>query len=196
MIYPELISANQFIKMPWKNGKGNTTELCVKRDAVSKEIIWRLSIASVSEDGDFSDFSGYQRMLVMIAGNGIQLSHQGQASLSLIHQYDFCSFDGAWATTATLLDGPITDFNVIYDPTRVRAKVAILNAGESKVFDSDADQLFALAHKTTASCTISNGSESKELEIAKGDLLRISGSGTTSATLAGEGIICVEIYNR
>lgn len=114
----ELIAANNFKRMPWKNGKGETIELIAIHDPLSNELVCRLSIASVTLDGDFSDFSGCKRTLMMIAGNGIALSHQSQEAhipiQTLTRQYQYCSFDGGWKTKAKLVDGPITDFNIIF----------------------------------------------------------------------------------
>jgi environmental stress-induced protein Ves len=62
----ELIAANSFKRMPWKNGKGKTTELIALHDPLTNELLCRLSIASVTLDGDLSYFSGCKRTLMMI----------------------------------------------------------------------------------------------------------------------------------
>jgi len=52
-----IISPQQFKQIPWKNGKGTTTELAISDGGTLDHFAWRLSIASVVEDGEFSDFS-------------------------------------------------------------------------------------------------------------------------------------------
>ena len=208
----ELIAANNFKRMPWKNGKGETIELIAIRDPLTNELVCRLSIASVTHDGDFSDFSGFQRILTMIAGNGITLSHQAQAASSsttssttsptpiltqsLTRQYQYCSFDGSWETKATLIDGPITDFNVIFKPQRVSAKVSIVKRGDSSDIENHANDLFLYAHKEPSTCSLHDGTIAKGIEIPKGDLLHISDPSLAKITVSGEGLICVEVVNR
>jgi environmental stress-induced protein Ves len=91
---------------------------------------WRLSIATVAEDGIFSDFSGYLRNLILISGKGISLkrSQNGIGSspaISVVDHLDkllsFSTFDGACKTEAKLIDGTITDFNLMHDPKKYQA---------------------------------------------------------------------------
>jgi environmental stress-induced protein Ves len=199
----ELIAANNFKRMPWKNGKGETTELIAINDPLTNDLLCRLSIASVTQDGDFSDFSCYQRTLMMIAGNGITLSHQTPAAQTptqipaqaLTRQYQYCSFDGGWKTKAKLIDGSITDFNVIFNPQRISAKVFVIKEGESNDLKNQANELFLYAHKEPSTCSLLNGKVPKKIEIPKGDLLHISNSDAANVTVSGEGLICVEIVN-
>ena len=49
-----IITPEQFNTIPWKNGKGQTTELAISENGSIDDFDWRLSIASVVEDGAFS----------------------------------------------------------------------------------------------------------------------------------------------
>lgn len=110
----KIISPDQFKKIPWKNGKGETTELAISDGGTLADFDWRLSMASVVEDGEFSDFTGYSRNLALIAGGGIELQY-GQAGVDMLEQIlDFATFDGGCKTVGRLKSGPITDFNLIY----------------------------------------------------------------------------------
>ena len=106
----------QFKNVPWKNGKGTTTELAINKNGSLDNFDWRISIASVAENGLFSNFSGYTRNLTLIAGNGIDLHHYHN-DVSKIHSLqsilDVSVFDGGSATTGELHKGEILDFNVI-----------------------------------------------------------------------------------
>lgn len=108
-----LIYPNQFKQIPWKNGKGTTTELAISESGTLEKFDWRLSIASVSEDGEFSDFSGYWRNLVLIKGNGIRLEHDKNTVAELKDILSISSFDGASKTSAKLYNGTIFDFNIM-----------------------------------------------------------------------------------
>ena len=108
-----VIHNNKFKKIPWKNGKGTTLELAISENGSLSDFDWRLSIATVSKNGAFSDFSGYSRNLILIDGKGIALHHNKNQVDRLEKILQFSTFNGADKTTASLFDGPITDFNVM-----------------------------------------------------------------------------------
>src|SRR5262249_61844367 len=62
--------------MPWKNGGGTTTEIAIDPpDAdVGGRFRWRPSIAEREGSGAFSAFVGYERTIMVIAGQGMDLS--------------------------------------------------------------------------------------------------------------------------
>jgi hypothetical protein len=61
--------------MPWANGKGVTIEMA--RADGPDGMLWRLSRASVVEDGPFSVFPGVERNLTVLTGPGFDLVGQG-----------------------------------------------------------------------------------------------------------------------
>ncbi len=99
-----IIEPIQFKTIPWKNGLGETTELAINDNASLDDFIWRISIASVINDGVFSDFSGYDRNLVLIEGKGINLQHDAKSTDLLEKTLDVASFDGGGETLGRLLD--------------------------------------------------------------------------------------------
>ena len=62
---------------------------------------------------DFSDFSGYDRILVLTEGNGVVLNHSNGQKDNLLRRFDFASFSGDLKTFAKLVNGPVKDFNVM-----------------------------------------------------------------------------------
>jgi environmental stress-induced protein Ves len=78
----QIINPNEFKRLPWKNGKGETIELAINEGGSLADFDWRISMASVTEDGPFSDFSGYQRHLLLLKGIGIELTHLDGASIN------------------------------------------------------------------------------------------------------------------
>ena len=57
--------------LPWKNGRGTTTELALwppDSNFEGGEFDWRLSIAPVDEPGPFSSFPGVERILTVTQG--------------------------------------------------------------------------------------------------------------------------------
>ena len=65
-----------YIRQPWKNGRGTTTELLHLRDPAGATLL-RLSRASVVEDGPFSLFPGIERNLTVLSGPGFRLIGPG-----------------------------------------------------------------------------------------------------------------------
>lgn len=64
-----------YIRQPWKNGKGVTVELA--RAEQDGALLWRLSMATVTEDGPFSLFPGIERNLTVLEGPGFRLVGDG-----------------------------------------------------------------------------------------------------------------------
>jgi uncharacterized protein len=101
-------------RMPWKNGKGETVEIAVSpHGATVDNFDWRISMATVAEDGPFSVFDGIDRTLSVLTGEGITLTVAGQAPVTLRRETPAYSFPADRDTHATLVSGPITDLNVM-----------------------------------------------------------------------------------
>ena len=109
----KILSPETFKPIPWKNGLGHTTELAINSGGNLDNFDWRLSIASVVNDGDFSNFSGYQRNLVLIEGEGIILDHRNGEIDKLTNLLDIAHFDGGSKTYGSLVNGGIKDFNIM-----------------------------------------------------------------------------------
>jgi uncharacterized protein len=86
--------------------------------------VWRLSIAEVDEDGPFSLFEGMARILTVIEGNGMVL--ESENSVLDAAYWKPTAFSGETKINSYLNDGSIRDFNVIYDPVRICAKVKLV----------------------------------------------------------------------
>lgn len=130
-----IIPPQGFKQIPWKNGKGMTTELAISEGGDVNDFDWRLSIAGVTEDGAFSNFTGIQRYLFLLTGNGIKLTHQPSSEIAnaekvsshcLLDPLDLAAFDGGLLTKATLTDGPITDFNLMVKQGAFEVKTQVL----------------------------------------------------------------------
>jgi len=97
--------------MPWKNGGGTTTEIYVSPEGAGK-FDWRVSIATVNEDGPFSSFNGYERHIMTLAGEGMRLKVEGRGKFDLKPFKPF-SFSGDTRVLGSLLNGPVLDFNLM-----------------------------------------------------------------------------------
>ena len=126
----QLLGPTDYRVMPWKNGRGSTTELAIHpQDSGLKgqPFDWRLSMADVTEDGDFSSFPGYDRTLIVAEGEGMELEFDGaSAPMRLTGPGQGAMFSGDWLTRGRLLDGPVRDFNVMSARGRVHHECEVV----------------------------------------------------------------------
>ena len=124
-----LYRAQDYPRMPWRNGGGTTQEVACNAGGSSAAFTWRLSIAEVAQDGGFSAFNGLQRVITVLEGGGIALTVDGraQAPLRARQAYD-----------CRLLDGPIRDFNLIYSPRHHHARLQWIGGARDWTFHSAA----------------------------------------------------------
>lgn len=120
-----LLRPGDYKVMPWKNGLGTTTEI-YRADGADGEMDWRVSIASVATDGPFSTFPGYDRHIMVIGGNGMVLHGGPGGPIEVTPTLQPCRFSGDWTITATLIDGPVTDFNLIARRAAVGARMEVV----------------------------------------------------------------------
>jgi len=100
--------------MPWKNGGGSTVELAISPvGAGLEDFAWRISTAQVAVDGAFSSFPGADRSLAVLAGNGLRLQREDGRVETLHSDGAIAVFGGEETISAQLLDGPITDLNLM-----------------------------------------------------------------------------------
>ena len=138
-----IIEPASFKAMPWRNGLGTTIEL-LKQDLPDGDgFAWRLSMADVTTNGEFSNFSGYDRTLLLLEGKGLTLDCDG-AIHRLEKPLQSARFSGDDQTVATLHDGPVKDFNIMVQRQHCSARVSSAQHQES-VLDVDGDILLVYA---------------------------------------------------
>jgi len=188
IIYP-----SQFKSIPWKNGLGETIELAINDGGTLDNFDWRLSIASVVSDGQFSDFSGYHRDLILLSGKGINLQHHGNKTDKLNELLAVASFDGGYKTTGKLISGSIKDFNVIVNKSKFRTRIRTYPTLQSVVL-SPSDYCFAFC---TSRIIVMTNNTGEKLQILNGNLLMISHLESVQSNahvLTGENMIVIYLY--
>jgi environmental stress-induced protein Ves len=99
--------------VPWKNGGGSTIEIAIgPPDAGFEDFDWRVSLATIAEDGAFSRFPGVDRTLALVDGHGMTLQIDGEPTL-ISDAEPVIAFDGSSEVQARLNRGPTLDFNVM-----------------------------------------------------------------------------------
>lgn len=100
--------------MRWRNGAGETAEIAQSpADASLDDFDWRISTAEVGASGPFSVFPAIDRTLLVLSGAGLDLAIGGSPILRLHKDSNPYRFPGDTPTTASLVDGPVRDFNVM-----------------------------------------------------------------------------------
>ncbi|TDT56727.1 hypothetical protein DFO53_2738 [Enterobacter sp. AG5470] len=122
-----LLPYADYAEMRWKNGQGVTREVC--RFPGSEAYDWRVSVATIRENGAFSRFSGYLRNISVLEGDGMFLTLDGQRS-ALIPPFQATDFNGDSDAYCEVVGGPLLDFNVIYNPQTTQAAVRWARDGE------------------------------------------------------------------
>jgi environmental stress-induced protein Ves len=119
--------------MPWANGLGTSYEVSSDRNA-DGEWTWRVAIAPVVIDGPFSVMPGVDRQLVVINGEGMTLSIDGE--IVECPPGRVVRFSGDSVTIAQLVDGPVVDLGLMtVRGSVIGSMVVIADAGD--VAESD-----------------------------------------------------------
>jgi environmental stress-induced protein Ves len=123
----KIIRRASFTATPWKNGGGITHE-AIRVPPTGDAFLWRVSVAQIDSSGPFSDFSGYDRKMVLLRGRGIALEFGSGDKIALRNMGDWVEFDGAMATRCELLDGPCVDLNLMVSKSlRTAARIERLS---------------------------------------------------------------------
>ncbi|KEO60758.1 HutD family protein [Thioclava indica] len=116
-----ILTRNELIDTPWKNGGGITRNIA--KGMVGDSVAWTISRADVTQDGPFSDFTGMTRVLTVVSGGAMELrapTHVIEARL-----WEPVRFDGALQVKSRLTSGPLTDLNLMFDPDLCEGAVAM-----------------------------------------------------------------------
>lgn len=107
-----VLLAKNYIRMPWKNGGGETVEIAIAPAGASLEdFVWRISMAKVPESGPFSSFPAVDRTLAVL--NGEMIVHvEDRADVRLDALSNPYCFPGDVPTRATVLK-PVIDLNIM-----------------------------------------------------------------------------------
>ncbi|OTG81730.1 HutD family protein [Acinetobacter sp. ANC 4648] len=136
----QVLTQQHYKKMPWKNGLGFTLEVARSHGVGLDDFDWRVSIADVKTAGQFSYFKNKQRILGVLEGQGLTLQIDQIRKVSL-EQKQFFAFHGESEVCAELLSGEIRDFNLIYNPQKIAARLQWINSTQVSSVISDAKHI-------------------------------------------------------
>ena len=112
---PVLLPAAGRVRTAWRNGGGTTAEVIVRGDSrnpgAETGFDWRVSIATVECDGDFSPYPGVDRWLMPLSAGGLRLVEEGE--LVPVGLHEVRAFPGERAVSAVGVTEPTLDLNLM-----------------------------------------------------------------------------------
>jgi environmental stress-induced protein Ves len=131
---------------------------------------WRLSLATIDRAAPFSLFEGYERVLVLVRGAGIELDFGARGQVRLDRVGQLATFDGGSLTCGTPLDGSSTDLNLMVSRARVRSQSRVVQMANPEVIST-------AGWSDTLLCCLSGSVQIQSAagqvaELASADLLR------------------------
>ena len=174
--------------MPWKNGGGVTVEIAIfPEDASVDNFDWRISTATVASDGPFSVFTGIDRTLSVLEGDGITLSVEGLADQELKGETPPFSFPADSQTSAKLLGSAITDLNVMTRRGRFTHQVSRYGVTKPVSLSLNGATVLVFCSKGAV--------QTGDTQLEVNDCLRFEHCNNAELQLSGNGIAFVIVLN-
>jgi uncharacterized protein len=103
----------------------------VSVDIASGGEVWRFGRTPITAAGPFSDYTGFDRMQVLVAGSGLMLETP-DGEIDVREPFKPVRFAGETSITSRLEAGPVEVVNLMGDRRRVQIDLAVLEAGETQ----------------------------------------------------------------
>ena len=158
----EIIQVDGLTVSRWRNGAGRKADIATTAD-------WHVGFAWLDAAAPFSDFTGNDRTITLIEGDGFELDFKDKPTLRVAALYQPSPFDGGWPTLCSLIGGPCVVLNAMTARFAYRHSVVIADLAALPALASDpATVVFLVVLVGTA--TMDDGTE-----LQPRDTLRISG---------------------
>jgi environmental stress-induced protein Ves len=119
------LDPDRYQRTPWKNGGGVTTDIAFDGD------VWRFSRTPITAAGPFSDYSGFDRLQVLVAGSGLVLQTPS-GEIDVRHPFRPVRFAGETPIVSRLEAGAVEVINLMGERSKVRLGLAVLEAGRQQ----------------------------------------------------------------
>ncbi len=184
--------------MRWKNGLGWTHEIAIAPRGAALDggaFDWRLSIAEVEADSDFSPLPGVDRTIALLEGDGMLLS-DGASETVLERRGQLLGFSGDAAMHCRLSGGACRDFNVMTRRDRASHRVLFRPLVGPMVFFSESGVTWAI-HVCGGHARVQNTAE--PIEAQQGETLLLEPVSDTSKQTVIDGggeVLLVRLETR
>jgi environmental stress-induced protein Ves len=163
-----LLDPAQYRRTPWKNGGGTTIDIAGQDD------VWRFGRTPITAPGTFSDYSGFDRVQVLVAGRGLVLETP-DGEIDVRHPFKPVRFKGETPIKSRLEAGPVEVVNLIGKRSDVAIDLVVLAAGRS----------IALANGVHLAYAAAGAAQVDGHDVPADHCLRIDGGPTMLACTAG-----------
>jgi environmental stress-induced protein Ves len=114
--------------MPWKNGGGVAID--VATDEATGGEVWRFGRTAIPVPGPFSDYTGYDRVQVLVGGRGLVLDGP-DGEIDLRTPFRIVRYKGELPLVSRLEAGPVEVVNLIGRRADVTVEMKVLDAAKS-----------------------------------------------------------------
>ena len=123
------LDPDRYQRTPWKNGGGVTTDIAL--DSGTGGDVWRFSRTPITAAGPFSDYAGFDRLQVLVAGSGLVLQTPS-GEIDVRRPFRPVRFAGETPIVSRLEAGPVEVINLMGERSKMRINLAVLEAGQSQ----------------------------------------------------------------
>lgn len=124
----ETLDPDRYRRIPWKNGRGEMVVIAGDGDDNWQNVGWHFGRTAIIEEGPFSDYTGFERLQVVIKGRGLVLvapDHEIDLRLPMIPR----RYDGGIPVRTRLEAGPVEVVNLIAVRSRFDIDLTRIGAG-------------------------------------------------------------------
>lgn len=126
----EHLDPANYLRVPWKNGRGVLVDIARQGDGWDGAgLIWHYGRTAIIEPGPFSDLSGYERLQVVIKGQGLVLVTPA-GDIDLREPFRPRRYDGGTPIVTRLEQGPVEVANLIADRRKVEIDLRVASSGD------------------------------------------------------------------
>ncbi|WP_455481579.1 HutD/Ves family protein [Bartonella sp. B35(2025)] len=185
----QLLKADQYKVMSWKNGGGSTREIAFALND-NGEIDWRLSIATISQSGPFSNFEGIDRTIVLLDGDQVTLNIAGQPAVVLDYSSQPFTFAGEADVDAVLNGRETIDLNIMTRRKIFRHHISKIDTKKDLLLQKDVEYMFIVFN-----ADYKLGFEGRIINVSRFDTLVLENSDTISLYKGKGTVFSIEIYS-
>lgn len=152
-----VIPATSHKVMPWKNGRGLTTQILIDPEGADINTFdLRISAATVTSDDPFSRLPGIDRTLFVLEGEGLRLKVGESAAVDVTASSPPFRFAGDVDTQCQLIGGRVIDLNVMTRRQRYSHTASRIEVGSEMQLRVSGAPAVLLCYAGAASLRISN----------------------------------------